>query len=58
MLDYFTLAEFNQRSIEAMDEENKKREDSNKYPGISKQVPLDEIKARLEERKRQQQGEF
>ena len=58
LLDYLTLIEFNARRIEAMKEDETKREDERNYPGIASKLPMDEIKARVEEHKRRRQGEI
>ena len=58
MIDYLTLAEYNRRQMEVMDEEKAKAEDAAKFPGIASKLPMDEIQERLDQRKREQQGEF
>jgi hypothetical protein len=58
LLDYLTLVEFNARRIEAMKEDEKKKEDERSYPGIANTLPMDEIAARVEEHKRRRQGEL
>jgi hypothetical protein len=58
LLDYLTLIEFNARRIEAMKEDEKKRDDEKNFPGIASTLPMDEIKARVEAHKRRRQGEF
>jgi hypothetical protein len=57
LLDYLTLIEFNARRIEAMKEDEKKREDERNYPGIASKLPMDEIMERVKEHKQRRQAE-